>query len=670
MAVPPTLEVSVKIRPPHRRGVQHSVFGVNDDEGTQEHEVCSGVVACRLFTNQHQPKFPFSLDKVFPPTAACDTVYRHSVRHLVYSALGGGCGNVVVTGQPCGQPCTVYTELLLQCGEEMLRHKQTGGYRIEVSFITIQNEIAVDNHRPKNSPPLSLNTARRVPINTLSDLTDAVTVKDTTSHHIVSLYVTEPSGLGREGKVNFVLLSPGGAPGKQGIATQIFGKVLSGLATGKYVPYRESKLTFLLRSSLTASTHTLYLACIATTPQDFYASLSCLKTAYRLRSDNAPLTTGPLTVHFPNPREPYPLTKTIGGGVLNTARSPHVSPVLRAESPPHPAAPAQFSRQVQSARCSPIVAPIAVEESALYRNTSPVENLLVERFLESRSGKTRGNESPEPAVSFVRTVSPAPPVSVSVPAPVMLESSHDEMYDEEPSWTKLQQDIQMLSCEVEALRGGRREEPEVQASPQAALPVIAHQTMQPIPCHHVCANSTSHVTQEGSALDRLLRSQQMETARLLHHGKYFDNAEEDERSYYQSEVRAGEEYEPNPLLELYKQAEQQETHFLRKELKRMATIMHKGKVQPQQQPLKQPSSCTPDRHDGELGQIRNMLAGMSATSEAQQNYIEKLEAENKSLRNLHLNNSAASATNLCGVGTSSYRYPSHNSSRCGGEKEA
>eukprot|EP01059_Diplonema_ambulator_P031285 TRINITY_DN5692_c0_g1_i1.p1 TRINITY_DN5692_c0_g1~~TRINITY_DN5692_c0_g1_i1.p1 ORF type:complete len:657 (+),score=156.86 TRINITY_DN5692_c0_g1_i1:65-2035(+) len=655
MSLTPTLEVSVRIRPPHRRGVQHSVFGVGDEEG-EGGEVGGGVVACKLFTNEHQPKFPFMFDKVFGPIVGGETIYKHSVRHIVHTGLGGGGGNVFVTGQACGQPYMTFTELLLIAAEEIIHHRPTAGYHLELSHIIVHNEIAMDHNHPKAAAPMSLSTARRVLVSTLPDITDVLPKDPPAGHCITTLFITD--GI-REGKICFVYLSSGG--GKQNIALQILGKVFSGLATRKHVPYRESKVTSLLRSTLSPSTPMLHITCTATTPQDFYATLSGLKAAFRIRADNSPFTTGSLDIHYPQPRKPHPISRPVGNGVL--AQSPvvgaSVSPLLRfraldvslaASDHPRgsvvrearhretsPVVSPEHPPVTISAKCSPIVAPVTMR----YKSTgSPVEGSMLDRFFE------------EPRVQHVQQV------VIEHHAEPQITNIEYESPDEksEPSWSTLQRDIQLLASEVEALRGDKDrgahgtvhngQGPGSPVSP-VSLPAVVNK------------DARANLNNSGVALDRLLKSQERETARLLQDHVYCDNVSDTLNEVHEVSRHADEHDEANPFIEMYKRTEECESQFLRRELQRVSGLLQRERKGKGYGYSSRDRECREHSCDSDASHMRGLIMGLAAaTAEAQQNYIEKLEQENKSLRSLHFSTLAAP-------------YPSHryHTRSASGEKE-
>eukprot|EP01062_Namystynia_karyoxenos_P072281 TRINITY_DN682_c1_g1_i2.p1 TRINITY_DN682_c1_g1~~TRINITY_DN682_c1_g1_i2.p1 ORF type:complete len:1082 (+),score=273.26 TRINITY_DN682_c1_g1_i2:83-3328(+) len=168
----PTVEIAVRIKPAHRRGVPHSIHAVQvrgPRSGGGEAEpaapsrgVHSGVVASRDFQCEHQPLFSFSFDKVFDTPANTLAVYRHSVRPLVHSAIAGGDAVCFVYGERCsGRNFTLHGArprggaicppdpaanlgLVAFAALELLRYRQPSGRRLELSYVAVHNENITD----------------------------------------------------------------------------------------------------------------------------------------------------------------------------------------------------------------------------------------------------------------------------------------------------------------------------------------------------------------------------------------------------------------------------------------------------------------------------------------------------------------------------------------------
>eukprot|EP01065_Artemidia_motanka_P003920 TRINITY_DN11898_c0_g2_i1.p1 TRINITY_DN11898_c0_g2~~TRINITY_DN11898_c0_g2_i1.p1 ORF type:complete len:975 (+),score=295.19 TRINITY_DN11898_c0_g2_i1:54-2978(+) len=361
---PPPVEVAVRIKPAHRRGVPHSTFGVSvGAEGAAEEggpvPVCTGVVASRDFQCEHVPSYSFCFDRVFDVTANTLTVWQHSVRHLAHSAIAAGDGLCFVYGERrSGRTYTVFGTkgssqgmvcppdpaanlgLLPLSALELLRHRATSGYAVEMSAFALRNESVTDllaaDSPPDRGPrigtgPLGetvLRNFRRVRVDSVRDVVVAAggRVREASGCHVVVTLFTCPrpgGGASGEGRLHFVLFAgsdtllaqsapraglAAAAPPlpKQAVAVQAVLSVMKAVAHARtHIPYRASKLTRFLKDSLNAHTPCLFLHCAATTPSSFKCALSALKLADRLRCSAHPLTSGETPAAEP-PVEPQP----------------------------------------------------------------------------------------------------------------------------------------------------------------------------------------------------------------------------------------------------------------------------------------------------------------------------------------------------------------------------
>eukprot|EP01063_Lacrimia_lanifica_P024759 TRINITY_DN32601_c0_g1_i1.p1 TRINITY_DN32601_c0_g1~~TRINITY_DN32601_c0_g1_i1.p1 ORF type:complete len:924 (+),score=218.64 TRINITY_DN32601_c0_g1_i1:107-2878(+) len=346
----PCVEVSVRLRAAHRRDTANSIFGVNEEDPTGD--VGYGVVACRAFTSEHQPKYPFDFDRVFFPASPVLGVFTYSVRHITHEVISGGNGAVFCAGHPCGQPYSALLGSLASplsglfplVAAEFLRHGATGGYDVFLSCFSLHAEVLTDllaafetggrAARAASTPraPSCTRQLARTELASMDDVMHVVTrLKDpkfAKANHIGITFHLEKSaarrraagaarsGAGVSPQFHLVALSPLEG-GKQGQAYLALQNVLAGLAQGApCVPYRESRVTYLLRRSLTPSSPVLFLLHAASTPDDYYATLSMLKYAARLRATAYPLTSGSLQSALTGPRTPRRVPATFAGGAL------------------------------------------------------------------------------------------------------------------------------------------------------------------------------------------------------------------------------------------------------------------------------------------------------------------------------------------------------------------
>ncbi|RLN62747.1 hypothetical protein BBJ29_001969, partial [Phytophthora kernoviae] len=285
-------------------------------------------------SNAEPDTFGFSFDRVFPPAAGQDSVFEQ-VSEFVQSSLDGyhvclfsygqtgsgkthtmqGSGN----GQMRGIIPRAIEMILQQC--EILKH-QGWNYVIQVSFLEIYNETLKDLLAIKhnNDEKLSIKKEAKggvyVPGLTMANVTALEQVEalmerasrarsvastdmnaqSSRSHSVFTLHlqgVNDKDGVMLKGQLNLVDLAGSERASRSNVSgerlkeTQAINKSLSCLADvfnaignkASHIPFRNSKLTYLLQSSLSGDGKTLMMVNLSPTLESASESLCSLRFA-------------------------------------------------------------------------------------------------------------------------------------------------------------------------------------------------------------------------------------------------------------------------------------------------------------------------------------------------------------------------------------------------------
>ena len=283
----------------------------------------------------------FTFDGVYFVDSTTDSIYSETAFPLVDSVLEGFNGTVFAYGQTgCGKSYTMMgvpdppTQLgvIPRTFDHIFNRAATTTtvkYLIHASYLEIYNEevrdllgkdvkrkLELKEHPSKGVYVQGLSKHRVVNIPSLEKVLDLgsknrsvgetlMNVDSSRSHSIFTIEIESSQLLenGKEnirvGKLNLVDLagserqSKTGATGdrlkeatKINLSLSALGNVISALVDGKskHIPYRDSKLTRLLQSSLGGNTKTLMVACISPADNNYDETLSTLRYANRAKN--------------------------------------------------------------------------------------------------------------------------------------------------------------------------------------------------------------------------------------------------------------------------------------------------------------------------------------------------------------------------------------------------
>ncbi|GLD93426.1 hypothetical protein PINS_up002018 [Pythium insidiosum] len=284
-----------------------------------------------------QEVYAFSFDKVFPPSAGQDSVFEE-VSEFVQSAIDGyhvclfsygqtgsgkthtmqGSGN----GQMRGIIPRAIEKVLSEC---RLLMNQGWQYKLQVSFLEIYNETLKDLLASKEDAGKSLSIKKdakggvHVPELTLATVTEVdqveklmekasrarsvactdMNAQSSRSHSVFTLHLhgsNESEGIMVDGQLNLVDLAGSERASRSNVSgdrlkeTQAINKSLSCLADvftaignkSAHIPFRNSKLTYLLQSSLSGDGKTLMMVNVSPTAESAGETLCSLRFAQQV----------------------------------------------------------------------------------------------------------------------------------------------------------------------------------------------------------------------------------------------------------------------------------------------------------------------------------------------------------------------------------------------------
>ncbi|XP_077459760.1 kinesin-like protein KIF17 isoform X2 [Stigmatopora argus] len=300
---------------------------------------------CQCFIEKpasgHEPSKQFTFDGTYFTQQTTEQMYNESAYPLVEGVIEGYNGTIFAYGQTgSGKSFTMQgvSEPPTQKGViprafehifESIQCAENTKFLVRVSYLEIYNEEIRDLLGNNTKQRLELKEhpergvyARDLSMHTVHGVSGCEVVmergwrnravaatlmnKDSSrSHSIFSIHLemcrTDASGRDhlRAGKLNLVDLagserqSKTGATGERlreaskiNLSLSALGNVISALADGRsrHVPYRDSKLTRLLRDSLGGNTRTLMVACLSPSGADYEETLSTLRYANRAKS--------------------------------------------------------------------------------------------------------------------------------------------------------------------------------------------------------------------------------------------------------------------------------------------------------------------------------------------------------------------------------------------------
>ncbi|XP_050458459.1 osmotic avoidance abnormal protein 3-like [Cataglyphis hispanica] len=276
----------------------------------------------------------YQFDAAFGPSATTESVYENVGSVIVEAVLEGYNGTVFAYGQTgCGKSFTMrgFIERAL---EHLFEATSTASsetrYLAVLSYLEIYNERLRDLLQDDTGETLTLKEdptkgtyvaggLREVTVKDAADCTVLVQQGDqrraaaatkmnaasSRSHAVLTLSLEaiainddEHGNAIRRGRLHLVDLAGSERQGRTGatgdrlkeaasinLSLSALGNVISALAAGngRHVPYRDSKLTRLLRDSLGGNARTLMIACVSPSDIDAEETLSTLRYAARAR---------------------------------------------------------------------------------------------------------------------------------------------------------------------------------------------------------------------------------------------------------------------------------------------------------------------------------------------------------------------------------------------------
>jgi kinesin family protein C1 len=278
----------------------------------------------------------FQFDKVFGPSTTQDNLFNE-VAEFVQSALDGyqvclfsygqtGSGKThTMNGSGEGSMRGIIPRAMEQVGEYKKELQEKGWqYFMEVSFLEIYNETIRDLLRPANQPEgkhdikkdiqgnVTVTELTKMPVDAedfnqimsimelaaqhRSTSTTLMNDRSSRSHAVFTLHLraTNPrQGIELNGALNLVDLAGSERVDRSGVSGQDFKEtvainkslssladVFSALASKQpHVPFRNSKLTYLLQPALSGDGKTLMIVNLSPTQTSFFESLSSLRFA-------------------------------------------------------------------------------------------------------------------------------------------------------------------------------------------------------------------------------------------------------------------------------------------------------------------------------------------------------------------------------------------------------
>ncbi|XP_014220007.1 osmotic avoidance abnormal protein 3-like [Copidosoma floridanum] len=324
-----SVKVAVRCRPMNQKELQHKCKSVVAVDSSQR--------SCSLSDNGSCCGKVYQFDATFEPEASTEAVYEQVGSYVVEAVLEGYNGTVFAYGQTgCGKSHTMrgFIERAL---EHLFEATSTASsdtrYLALLTYLEIYNEKLRDLLDPgegghqlqlKEDPVRGTYVAGGLREVTVKDGRECARLVEqgdrrrvaaatrmnaasSRSHAVLTISLeaiaigpaaTAGSGAVRRGRLHLVDLAGSerqrrtGATGDRlkeaasiNLSLSALGNVISALAAGngRHVPYRDSKLTRLLRDSLGGNARTLMIACVSPSDVDAEETLSTLRYAARAR---------------------------------------------------------------------------------------------------------------------------------------------------------------------------------------------------------------------------------------------------------------------------------------------------------------------------------------------------------------------------------------------------
>jgi kinesin family protein C1 len=293
-------------------------------------------------SKQHLSKWSFSFDRIFGPESTQEEVFEE-ISQLVQSALDGyrvcifaygqtGSGKTytMLGGENEGESGVIPKSMRKIFSAAESRHEHNWEFHLKASFLEIYNETIRDlladqttSIKERNydikidrltgatyvvgltvediSTPQQLEKLLRKSMANRATAATRCNERSSRSHSVFRLYISgrnKETGQERVGLLNLIdlagseRLNSSGSTGDRLRETQHINKSLSALGDvisslsnkEKYIPYRNSKLTYLLQDSLGGDSKTLMFVNISPTADSFQETLCSLRFAQKVNS--------------------------------------------------------------------------------------------------------------------------------------------------------------------------------------------------------------------------------------------------------------------------------------------------------------------------------------------------------------------------------------------------
>ncbi|TYK15023.1 kinesin-like protein NACK2 [Cucumis melo var. makuwa] len=204
--------------------------------------------------NHERPLNPYCFDKVFDPTCSTQRVYDEGAKDVALSALTGMNATIFAYGQTSsGKTFTMrgITEYAVNDIFEHIKNTPEGNFLLKFSALEIYNETVVDLLNCKSGSlrllddPETIESSLREVTNCVKSFIASLNLVDLAGSERVSQTSADGTRLKEGSHINRSLLT---------LTTVI--RKLSGGKRGGHVPYRDSKLTRILQSSLGGNART------------------------------------------------------------------------------------------------------------------------------------------------------------------------------------------------------------------------------------------------------------------------------------------------------------------------------------------------------------------------------------------------------------------------------
>ncbi|CAK7329631.1 unnamed protein product [Dovyalis caffra] len=281
-----SISVTIRFRPLRVQLSDWDVFGYSEREFQRGDEIAWYADGDKIVRNEYNPATAYAFDKVFGPHTVSQDVYEVAAKPVVKAAMEGVNGTVFAYGvTSSGKTHTMHGDqnspgiipLAIKDVFSMIQETPGREFLLRVSYLEIYNEVINDLLDPTGQ---NLRVREDVQGTYVEGIKEEVVLSP---GHALSFIAageagsesskTETTGIRRkEGSyINKSLLTLG----------TVIGKLSEGRAS--HVPYRDSKLTRLLQSSLSGHGHVSLICTVTPASSNMEETHNTLKFASRAK---------------------------------------------------------------------------------------------------------------------------------------------------------------------------------------------------------------------------------------------------------------------------------------------------------------------------------------------------------------------------------------------------